>query len=109
MANAELLKKVLQHIKDNPDDFDPIRWHKDFAGWTLRLAMPGVEVRKDDMDIETMYDADGAKVWATDIGPQAQKLLGINSEQALKLFCGGNRIEDLERYVSAFTAAEVSA
>lgn len=108
MANAELLRKVLQHIKDNPDQYDAVRWHADFAGWTLRLAMPGVEVRKDSCDIETMFDADGNRVWISDIGPWAQRLLGLDIGQAAALFSGVNEIEDLERYVSEFTA-EVAA
>jgi hypothetical protein len=105
MANAELLHKVLQHIKDNPSDHDATRWHKDFAGWTLRLAMPGVELHEDADGIETLYDADGERVWITDIGPWAQRLLGIDADQALWLFCAGNTVADLERYVSEITAA----
>jgi hypothetical protein len=104
MANTQLLHKVLQHIKDNPDEYDAIRWHKDFAGWTLRLEVPGVEVRYDKDGVETMYDADGDRVWIADIGPWAAKLLGIDSDQAVKLFCGGNTVADLERYVTEISA-----
>jgi hypothetical protein len=108
MANTELLHKVLQHIKDNPDEYDAIRWHKDFAGWTLRLIMPGIEVRKDDMDVETMYDADGDRVWIADIGPWAMKLLGIGSDQAVQLFAACNTLADLDRIVAEISA-EVAA
>jgi hypothetical protein len=109
MANAELLHKVLQHISNHPGDYDPVRWHKDFAGWTLRLAMPGVRVEKDSCDIETMFDADGERVWIADIGPWARKLLGIDAEQSLRLFCAGNQVDDLSALVAEFTAERVRA
>lgn len=109
MANGELLHKVLQHIKDNPGEYDPVRWHRDFAGWTLRLAMPGIEVRKDAEDIETMYDGDGGRVYIADIGPWAGKLLGLSADQMLQLFCGGNTVADLEYFVAAFAAEPATA
>lgn len=108
MANRELLHKVLQHIKSNPSEFDAVRWHRDFAGWTLRLAMPGVEVRKDRDGIEIMYDADDRRVWIADIGPWAAKLLGLDSECAAALFSAVNTVDDLERLVNEFTV-EVAA
>lgn len=106
MANAELLRKVLQHIKENPDQYDAVRWHADFAGWTLRVAVPGMEVRKDSCDIETMFDADGERVWIADIGPWAGKMLGLDAEQMVKLFCAGNTVADLEFLVAEFTAVK---
>lgn len=110
MANNELLHKVLQHIKDNPDQYDAVRWHADFAGWTLRLAMPGIEVRKDSCDIETMFDGNGERVWIADIGPWAQRLLGLDMGQAAQLFCGANDLDDLTRIVAEITTeAQVSA
>lgn len=102
MANKELLHRVLRHIKDNPGEYDPVRWHRDFAGWTLRLAMPGIEVRKNSLEIETLYDATGERVWISDISPRAMQLLGINAEQAVKLFCASNTVADLERLVAEF-------
>ncbi|MEV7814236.1 hypothetical protein AB0P05_26450 [Streptomyces flaveolus] len=104
MANVELLHKVLRHIKENPDEYDPVRWHRDFAGWTLRLALPGIEVRKDSCDIETMFDGNGERVWISDIGPWAQKLLGIDDIQARALFSGTNTLDDIERHVSVIAA-----
>jgi hypothetical protein len=110
VSNSELLHKVLRHIKDNPDQYDAVRWHRDFAGWTLRLALPGTEVRKDSCDIETMFDTDGNRVWISDIGPWAKELLGLKPSQASRLFCGANTIDDLERIVAEITAdAEVTA
>jgi hypothetical protein len=109
MANSELLRKVLQHIESHPDEYDPVRWHKDFAGWTLRLAMPGVEVKRDSCDIETMFDAEGNKVWIADIGPWASELLRIDAAQSLRLFCAANRVEDLAALVAEFTAERISA
>lgn len=104
MANAELLRKVLTHIKENPSEYDPVRWHRDFAGWTLRLAMPGIEVKQDSCDIETMFDADGERVWIADIGPMAQRLLGIDAVQARHLFSGTNTLDDIERHVATIAA-----
>lgn len=108
MANKELLHKVLQHIKANPDQYDAVRWHADFAGWTLRLAMPGIAVRKDSCDIETMFDADGNRVWISDIGPWAVQLLGLSADQAVVLFSSTNTIDDLARLVGEFTAEVAS-
>jgi hypothetical protein len=107
MANSELLQQVLQHIKEHPEEHDAKRWHRDFAGWTLRLAVPGVELRSDDVGAETLYDADGERVWSTDIGLRAQTLLGLSDDQAFRLFCGGNSIDDLSTIVAEFTAGEV--
>ncbi|MEU3522351.1 hypothetical protein AB0E62_00485 [Streptomyces sp. NPDC038707] len=104
MANIELLHKVLQHIKDTPTEYDPVRWHRDFAGWTLRLALPGVEARTDDVGTETLYDADGERIWISDIGPRAQALLGLTASQAAWLFSGVNAADDLEHIVSAIIA-----
>lgn len=109
MANKELLHKVLRHIESHPDEYDPVRWHKDFAGWTLRLEVPGVEVRTDSCDIETMFDAHGNRVWISHIGPWARELLGLSAAQSLRLFCAGNKIEDLAALVAEFTAERVTA
>lgn len=104
MANTELLHKVLEHIKSNPDQYDAVRWHRDFAGWTIRLAEPGVEVRKDSCDIETMYDAKGKRIWISDIGPWAQRLLDLTRREAGMLFSGTNTVDDLSRIVYAITS-----
>jgi hypothetical protein len=104
MANKELLHKVLQHIKANPQDYDAVRWHADFAGWTLRLAVPGVEVRKDGCDIETMFSPEGERVWVIDIANWAQRLLDLTDVQASRLYSGTNTIDDLARLVGEFTA-----
>ncbi|MFF3363611.1 hypothetical protein [Streptomyces misionensis] len=109
MANTELLHKVLKHIMDNPAEFDPVRWHRDFAGWTLRLAGPGIEARTDDFGTETLYDSDGNRVWITDIGPWARKLLGLTAEQAARLFSVTSTLDNLEHLVAEFSAAEVAA
>jgi hypothetical protein len=110
MANNELLRKVLKHLKDNPTDYDAARWHKDFAGWTLRLALPGVEARTDSLDVERLFDADGEVIWIQDIGPWATKLLGINADQAAQLFSGANTLDDVEHIVTAIVSdAEVKA
>lgn len=103
MANTELLQRVLQHIKDNPEEHDAQRWHKDFAGWTLRLET-GAEVLTDDDGIETLFDVDGERIWITDIGKEAAKLLELTRDQETHLFCGGNTVADLEAYVTQFAA-----
>ena len=109
MANTELLHKVLQHIKNNPEQYDRQRWHRDFAGWTLRLALPGVEARTDHAcGTETLFDAHGDRIWIADIGPQAQKLLGLDDRQAGRLFSATNDLWDLERIVAELTT-EVTA
>jgi hypothetical protein len=106
MANRELLHQVLQHIKEHPEGYDPRRWHRDFAGWTLRLAVPGIEVR-DDNGAESLYDADGERLWISDIGPRAQALLGLDFDQSVALFCAANTLDDIELFVAEFTAGEV--
>jgi hypothetical protein len=108
MANSPLLRAVLRHLKDNPNDFDPIRWHKDFAGWTLRMMVPGITVREERGGIEVMYYADGTRVWISDIGPTAQKMLGLTEAQSSRLFSAMNTLDDIERLVAEY-AAEVAA
>jgi hypothetical protein len=105
MANAELLHKVLKHIKANPSEYDPVRWHRDFAGWTLRLTVPGMEVRKDSLDVERLFTPDGEHVWIQDIGPWAQRLLGLTDGQAARLFSGTNTLDDIERHVAMIAAS----
>jgi hypothetical protein len=103
MANNEMLRAVLRHIKNNPEQYDPVRWHRDFAGWTVRLAMPGVEMRKDKDGFEALY-VDDRRIWISDIGPWATKLLRLDENQALKLFSGANTLDDIERLVAEFSA-----
>lgn len=106
MANSEALHKVLAHIKNNPDQWDQHRWHKCFAGWTLRLCVPGIEVRTDELDISIMYGGNGKPVWQGDIAPMARKLLELTGEQAYDLFSQYNDLAYLEALVAEFTAVE---
>ncbi|MBA2951412.1 hypothetical protein [Streptomyces himalayensis] len=101
MANTELLRKTLQHIKDNPEQWDQKRWHKDFAGWSLRLGIPDVKVNTDADGIETLYQGDD-RVWIDDIATKAEELLQLDRGQAIRLFCGANTMDDLSALVDEF-------
>jgi hypothetical protein len=108
MANKEALHKVLAHIKDNPNDWDQHRWHACFAGWTLQLCMPGIEVRTDEFGIEMLHDADAGGVHPRDIADWARSLLGLSEAQSYGLFSQHNDLADLERIVAEIAAAETA-
>lgn len=103
MANKEALDKVLAHITENPRQWDQLRWTTCFAGWTLRLCMPGVETRKDEIGMDALY-WDESRVPPHDIRDWAASLLGLDSEQAFTLFDMGNELDDVTRLVGKFTA-----
>jgi len=101
MVNATLLRSTLEHIKADPTQWDQTRFSACFAGWTLRLNKP-VTVETYDR-AGTVLVLDGTPLTAMDIDREAGALLGLDREQRIKLFFGGNSLEDLGLYVSALT------
>lgn len=103
MANTSLMRDVLAYLQDNPRDFDSQRWHKDFAGWSLRLS--GAQIVIDD-DAGELLVHDGKALWICDIERLAREVLEITGEQGDRLFVGGNTIQDLEEIVGGILADE---
>jgi hypothetical protein len=100
MANAELLRRTLEHIKENPTEWDQRGWFTCFAGITVKL-------NGDDLEMIGRHP----------IGERAAELLGleITSERCCEicgdvpvmpsLFSSDNTLADLERIVGELTAA----
>lgn len=113
--NAPLLRQVLAHIEAHPES-----WHQDhwrcstgmcFAGWTAELSggkwadgpssflsaylIPEVG---DDPDRVQVDGGLGFDVIAAD--DRARRLLGLDVDDAARLFEGGNRLGDIRRIVA---------
>lgn len=126
--NVALLKRTLEHIKDNPETWDQSNWcgtAQCFAGWAVTFA--GAKI---DQLWEVVHVDDMPSDLAAAVGPDQEKItvreaaiiaLGIADSElselpdmddewpdaepglisaASALFCSGNSLEDLEYYVA---------
>lgn len=117
MANTELLNKVLEHIKANPEQWNQGRWTKCFAGWTVRLGMPNVTESQVPAECDccpawpVLLDDAGAEI--DDVASTALELLALNeaalellaANEAHDLFDERSSLDDLERIVQELTSA----
>jgi hypothetical protein len=84
--NIELIEKVMQHIKDHPENHSQAVWVSEtecgttacFAGWTL--LMTGARC----FGLECLYGEDGRLI--VDVPNAARRLLGIGIDDADVLF-----------------------
>lgn len=109
MANQEALEKVLQHITDNPEQWNQNRWSTCFAGWTVRLIKGAVLTPDDCCDLCVKVMLDGRALYGFDVSQLAQEALELVDEQADALFHTANGLGDLRRLVGEFTAEKVPA
>lgn len=102
MVNTTLLRQTLAHIEGNPEKWDQRRFHRDFAGWSLRLTQPAIREERDAAGVEVLME--GAKpLWICEIPGRAETLLGLTRDQSVALFCAGNTLDDLRRLVAEYT------
>lgn len=84
MKNAELAYKILDHIRENPKEWDQSTWH---CGTTHCFAGFAELFTTGEIDDET----DGARTWNI-----ATEALGITDEDAYTLFNPTNTLSYLE-------------
>ncbi len=109
-VNVELLDRVLDHIRMNPEQHDQRYWAQQegcntsycFAGWTVILeGGKAVEyVHKPDLSVagvDGFCDSDGERIY--DVAEWAAFRLGLGFRTASDLFDGYNTFEDIERIV----------
>lgn len=97
--NVALLRKTLEHIEAHPDEWDQKWWAARtkcgttfcFAGWTVALGS----------STEVAWQYGYAVCTATGelISDVARDLLGLDDNQADRLFGGSNTLADIRRTV----------
>lgn len=94
--NTKLIRKVMAHIRANPDKWNQRQWgfyypgtSHCFGGWAIVLA--------DKVEDQSYYGIDGTEI--------AQSLLGLDDNQAYLLFEGGFNmsVDEYEAYVTLNT------
>jgi hypothetical protein len=110
MANIEGLQRVMEYIKDNPEEWDQRHWNTCFAGTTLRVLKGAVLEESDCCRGCGDLVLDGKVLSEYDIPDMAREALGLDATEAFRLFRAGNALEHVERLVAEFSAeAAVSA
>lgn len=109
MINAEGLRIMLGHIADHPDQWNQECWTHCFAGQTLRVLASASEIGpRPDMcgkDCQGL-EVDGEKLYGSNIGVKAALLLGLEAQQAFRLFHADNTLTDLGRIVEGILSKE---
>lgn len=115
--NVPLMQHVLDFIQDNPEHHDqrvwgwrktehPCRTTACFAGWTVLLAGRGVWTNEfTDGQQELLARNDDGTLY--DVSFVAEKLLGLNKQQAQDMFYFGQTLDDLWDLAELFTNHEV--
>lgn len=112
MINKDLLRKTLSYIEEHPSEWDQQRWVCDtvacFAGRACLLSdyepceFSGqliVAHKGDDPDdLETGWVRRGGQMYSVESA--ARNLLGLDEQQADKLFAMDNDLDDLREIVS---------
>jgi hypothetical protein len=119
VANVELLKKTLQHIKSKPELWGQGQWFRTlydnfgkdsgtagcFAGWACLLS--GYErAPKDGGGQSTLNVVKHGSLDADNVRHVAVNQLGISYDQADRLFDPDNSLEDLESIVISIIAVQ---
>lgn len=107
MTNAPALRTVLEHITAHQDEWRQDEWTACFAGQTLRV-LAGATTTGDCPCCGVLF-VDGTPYYGSNIGMQAAELLGLEPDQAYRLFHAGNSLERLTELVEEFTAEESAA
>ncbi len=89
MINAELIRRVVKHIENNPKTWDQEHWgYSSSCGTTFCMA--GHTVVMSGHTLKWADDGDGRSAYYVEngeyISDKAQELLGLNDEQAEDLF-----------------------
>lgn len=108
--NVPLLRKVWEHVKDEPQDFNQRTWVDStgecgtsycFAGHTLVMAG-----RTLTHDLFSMY-LDGVAVSHVEVREAAARELGLEQEVADELFWGRNDLAEIRDQVSMIIGEEL--
>lgn len=109
MANVARLRRTLEHIKANPEQWNQNSWPSCFAGWTVRLEMGDRMTAKERPAACSccgpymMLEVDGVPFEDEDIELRARQLLELKYDDADELFYSGNTMDDLESMVASLT------
>jgi hypothetical protein len=113
--NKDLLQRTLQHIEENPEEWDQTDYRcasgMCFAGWAVTLHgdtwASEIDAARDAWEVAVPEEErslfPGRFVYAP---ARAQQLLGLDSSTAKCLFDGGNDIETLRRIVGELCEQE---
>jgi hypothetical protein len=100
--NLPLIDDVMHHIDTHPEEWDQTLWFCDttacFAGHTALIS--GLHVNR---RLSTVFAPEDRK-WRR-AASVAEKLLGLDSCTADRLFCAGNTLDDLHQVVKELHGA----
>jgi hypothetical protein len=116
--NVPLLQKTLHHIEANPWEWDQDVFRCGtamcFAGTACHLD-GGIWLEGDEESLAPREDDNPADVGLANFGVdgihasiRAQRILGLNSGQAMRLFAAGNTLNDLRRIVGELCGEEAA-
>lgn len=129
MANTDLLRKTMQHIRGHPDTWSQIDYRRGATGCFAyhaallaggELAHPAPTVPRPsggepypnhDAHLRCNGVAQGLGFSHADeihLKEFARRALGLNPKQAGDLFWAGNNLADLERLVQEYTASSTA-
>lgn len=106
--NVPLLRKVLEHITAHPEEHDQGVWvRRTLCETTGCIAyhtavIAGYSIYLDGYDMCRVSTGEL-------INDAAQRVLGLTSGQAFRLFFGNNTLRDLWRFAERFTRGEIKA
>lgn len=114
MVNVPLLRKVLEHITEHPNEHDQTEWatRVEDCGTTMcvaghAVAMTGYEIIwPAHSGTAATCERDG-DLWGRSIEGAAMEELGLSSDQADQLFSGVNTLEGLWHIASHLTCDEI--
>lgn len=116
MVNVPLLRKVLEHITEHPNEHDQTDWatRVEDCGTTMcvgghAVAMTGYEIvwPSDHRYIGSATCKKDGDVWGRSIEGAAMEELGLSSDQADQLFNGNNTLQGLWHIASHLTCDEI--
>lgn len=104
--NVPLLRKVLEHITEHPEEWNQATWARETACGSVCCVAGHAAV----MTGHTLKYEDGRAYVTTDgrsIMEVAAEELGLGDTQAINLFDGSNRLSTLWSYASHLTRGEI--
>ena len=109
--NWPLLYKVLDHVKEHPEEHDQQYWFTKietstcgtaacFAGWALLFAHPEAKPEWVQDDAHRTYLLEDEKGECWDVATLAAHELGLDKYEANHLFDALNDVQDIERLIT---------
>lgn len=113
--NVPLARKVMEHIVENPDEWDQAEYGQRtecgtafcFAGHTVLLAGHDVSWMECPCGEGAPHFFSSSTTNGESISFVARRQLGLAYQEARELFSGGNTIADLWRLLEAYSDGEI--